>query len=365
LKLADGPAVITKSRRYSLLKAIGMSLSDPNAGDVGLERELHQEMSRDKAPRGVMVPLTAIFATKDGQSTLTSGAGGALATTDQLMVSLLSDVDAALRLNSVIGPLGISTLTVPATQKIRIPVVTQGSRAAFIGRDSAAPLLQDLEFTDRESTPKTLAIGAKLLRSSLIYSVPAMEGVVRSDISIALTDAINTALIASTGVSNDPIGIVPTLQTASRDFTGELAASPTLKKLLDFSDTHIESYAENGNKRAWLGHPKTFDTYRTTPAWTGSLGLAIMSGSTIEDDPVVESHRCVFGSGSTPSEPFIAYGDWAEVFWITYGPGLDLLPNPYESSVYLAGGILLRGLMDLDIAYRDVKRLAMASDVVS
>src|SRR5205814_981623 len=104
-----------------------------------------------------------------------------------------------------------STLTVPATQKVRLPVVTQGSRAAFIARDSAASVIQDLAFTDRESTPKTLGIGAKLNRSSLIYSVPAMESVVRGDISLALTDAINTALIASDGTANDPVGIVATL----------------------------------------------------------------------------------------------------------------------------------------------------------
>src|SRR5438105_1699018 len=42
LRPADAPAIITKQRSYSVLRAIGMSLSDPNVGDIGLEREMHQ-----------------------------------------------------------------------------------------------------------------------------------------------------------------------------------------------------------------------------------------------------------------------------------------------------------------------------------
>ena len=360
LKQADAPAVITKARRYSVLKAIGMSLSDPNVGDCGLEREMHQQLSKGKSPKGVMVPLNAIFGKKDGQSTLTSGAGGALARTDVLMADLLTDVDTAVRLATILGPLGVSTITVPSDQKIRIPRKTGPGAAAFVERDGNADV-QDLTFDDIESTPHTLATGARLNRSSLIYSVPAMESVVRNDLGIAVADAINDKYLHGSAGSSliIPNGLVQVLTGASRDFTGELNASPTLKKWLTFSDVHVESYAEVGKTRAWLMHPQTADTLRTTPAWTGAQALPILSGPKLEDDPVVETHRAVIGD-----TPFVAYGDWADSFVVFYGPAMDMLANPYHPDVYLSGGILLRGLMDLDFIWRDTKRFAMASDVI-
>jgi HK97 family phage major capsid protein len=360
LRPADGPAIITKQRSYSVLRAIGMSLADPNVGDCGMEREMHQHLSRGKAPKGVMVPLNAIFGKSGGQSTLTSSTGGVLANTDRLLTDLLTDVDSAVRLATILGPLGVSTITVPSDQKIRIPRKTGPGQAAWVGRDGDATV-QDLTFDDIESTPKTLATGARLNRSSLIYSVPAMEAIVRSDLGIAVADAINDAYLHGQGGTNlDPVGLIAALTLASRDFTTEIKSSPTLKKFLTFSDTHVESYAEMGRSRAWLMHPATADTLRTTPAWSGAQALAIVQGTTLEDDPIIESHRVVIGS-----TPFVAYGDFAESYVVFYGPAMDMLANPFHPDVYLSGGILLRGLMDLDVIFRDTKRLCMASDVVS
>jgi HK97 family phage major capsid protein len=209
--------------------------------------------------------------------------------------------------------------------------------------------------------PHTLATGARLNRSSLIYSVPSMEAIVRSDLGIAVADAVNNAYLNGSAGSSliQPNGLIQTLSGASRDFTTEINATPTLKKFLQWSDLHVETYAEVGHSRAWLMHPRTADTLRSTIWGTGGT-TPIMTGSTLEDDPVVETHRAVIGS-----TPYCAYGDWADSFVIFYGPAMDMLANPYHPDVYLSGGIIIRGLMDLDIVFRDVKRLAMASDVVS
>jgi HK97 family phage major capsid protein len=359
LKLADGPAVITKQRSYSVLRAIGWSLGDSNAGDIGLERELHQQLSKGKPAKGVMVPLNAILG-KAGQSTLTAGAGGVLARTDVLLADLLADVDSAIRYATILGPLGVSTITVPADQKVRIPIKTGPGVASFVTRDGDAAVT-DLTFSDVESMPHTLATGARLNRSSLIYSVPSMEAIVRSDLGIAVADAVNNAYLNGSAGSSliQPNGLIQTLSGASRDFTTEINATPTLKKFLQWSDLHVETYAEVGHSRAWLMHPRTADTLRSTIWGTGGT-TPIMTGSTLEDDPVVETHRAVIGS-----TPYCAYGDWADSFVIFYGPAMDMLANPYHPDVYLSGGIIIRGLMDLDIVFRDVKRLAMASDVVS
>jgi hypothetical protein len=48
-----------------------------------------------------------------------------------------------------------------------------------------------------------------------------------------------------------------------------------------------------------------------------------------------------------------------------FGPALDLQANPYHDDVWASGGVLLRGLQDLDFLIRDVKRLASATDVLA
>src|SRR5207248_2167203 len=91
LRLAPGPTVVTNVREYSVAKAIAFGMQESGM-DYGLEKEIHTHLvqSGGKSFQGVAIPLAALFK-KDGQSSLTSGAGGALAATDILLRQLLTD----------------------------------------------------------------------------------------------------------------------------------------------------------------------------------------------------------------------------------------------------------------------------------
>lgn len=358
LRRAPNPsaAVITKPREYSVIRAIGgIALNDPTVGDFGLEREIHQALSRDKAYKGVAVPINALFRkTAAGQDSLTSATGGALAITDQLMTQLLADVEGAILKNTILGPLGVQVLAVPNAQKIRVPLKKGRSTANWIARDGSGTVT-DLQYDEIDAEPHSLVVAARLNRSALVYT-PAQEGIVRQDLADSYVDAINDAFLNGLDASNQPLGLFKALSDASRDFTGDINANISLASIKEFQNTHVGAYAEAGPGRRWLAHPDFELAVTCSPVWAGALA-PISDGATLGGYPMVTSFRAVdSGAG------YAMFGDFAQTWMIQFGIALDLLGNVFADAVFMSGGMLIRGIADSDFVFRDLKRLALASD---
>jgi len=364
LRPAAAPAVVTGApRQYSVAKALAFAMHESGI-DFGLEREMHTHLAKSRDFKGVGVPYAAILRkTSNGQDTLTATPGGVLAATDRLLVDLLADTEDAIRKATILGSLGVTVVAVPGDQKVRVPIKKKGGAPGWVARDGTATV-SDLEFDDLEATPKTLAIAAQLNRSSTIYTIPSMEGIVRQELADAVVDSMNDAFLHGSGASNQPTGLLKALDDASRDFTSTLNSGVTRLKFRQFATNYVRAYAESGRNRAWLLNPKTVDTLRTTPAWTGAQEPIMTTDGELAGLPVVQSFRA-HDTGSSPGDPLAVVGDFGDCFAITFGPALDLVANPFADSVFLAGGVLVRGLLDLDFLFRDVKRLAMASDVIA
>ena len=58
------------------------------------------------------------------------------------------------------------------------------------------------------------------------------------------------------------------------------------------------------------------------------------------------------------------YGNWSGIL-IGYWGGLDILPNPFESTAYKAGSVLIRGLLNADVVIRNAKEFAFTQDVIT
>jgi hypothetical protein len=68
------------------------------------------------------------------------------------------------------------------------------------------------------------------------------------------------------------------------------------------------------------------------------------------------------GTGTNLSA--IIFGNWSDLL-IGYWSAFDLLVNPYETTAYAKGNVLVRGMLTADIKLRHPESFAKTSDLIT
>jgi HK97 family phage major capsid protein len=353
------PAVHTdKGRRYSLARVMRALSGDHNV-DVGYERELHQEMAkgREKAPEGFLVPYSA-FITK-AQDTVTPSPDTGIATTGtDYRGDLLERINSGIFRPPIAQALGVTHIT-SNESTVLIPRLTNKLNANWIARDGNASASSDATFDSITMTPTTLAILYEL-RRSIVYGIhPDAEALLISDARTAIELALDDAIIAGTGASNQPSGFL-TSATASANYGG--ATHVTTSNAYDAGAKlrdEIEAYILQANPSLkWLLHPLWVAQLRKTPAFSGALTPLVGSNDTQwANRTFVESYALPAPAGGPPVFTQGLVGDYSECVSCVFGQALEVIANPYADSVFSKGSVLFRGLMDTQTCHRDPKRV--------
>jgi HK97 family phage major capsid protein len=77
--------------------------------------------------------------------------------------------------------------------------------------------------------------------------------------------------------------------------------------------------------------------------------------------PVATTTALVTVAG-TPSTSTIIFGAWSQLL-IGYWSGTDILLNPYETTAYAKGRVMVRAMRDVDVAVRHAESFAFADDL--
>jgi HK97 family phage major capsid protein len=65
---------------------------------------------------------------------------------------------------------------------------------------------------------------------------------------------------------------------------------------------------------------------------------------------------------SPATDATLIFGDWSSLL-IGYWSGVDLLVNPYETTAYAKGRVLVRAMRDVDVQVRRPESFAIADDL--
>ena len=84
------------------------------------------------------------------------------------------------------------------------------------------------------------------------------------------------------------------------------------------------------------------------------LGYPLFTSSNIPGDP----------AASPVVDNTIIFGNWADLL-IGYWSGVDIVVNPYETSVFAKGGVLIHALQDVDIDVRHPESFAKSENLES
>lgn len=340
-------------RNYSLLKAMagaaGMTV------DNGREREISAELAKrsGRQPQGIFCPVENLpVETRDwtGISTTAPAAGpGSQITPDDYRPSMFID---ALRANLVIKKLGCTILS-GLSGNLEIPKLKNSGTGYWVA-ENAAVTVSDMQFEKVTLTPHHAGALTEISRQMLMQSSPDIESLVRNDFSAILAQAVDIAALNGGG-GDDPTGLFNIATVNDVD----VSAGWTWAAVLSFIE---EVQKDNSEGNAWLSRAEVVKTLRSTVKESAVLitdgDAEPVSADYLMDGPNSLAGYPLVSTQNVPANQ-IAFGKWSDLILGMFGP-LDVLVNPYESTAYTKGNIMVRLMLACDVQVRHPESFCIA-----
>jgi HK97 family phage major capsid protein len=353
-RLGDG-AFEERARDFSVVKAIRAALPrDVGGGDVdaGFEREISQEVARrsGRVFQGIAVPDQVFLAEK---RTLLVGSSAADLVPNVHRADLFID-----RLRSALATerLGATVLD-GLVGTVDIPRQTGSSTAQWVAEDGSLTET-DAAFDDVTLAPKTVGAMTSYSRRTLLNASPSIEQIVRNDLAAIIARAIDNKAMTGDGTSNTPTGI--TSAGATEITTG---GATSWEEVLDFIAS-VEASDALAGSLGWALNAYAVKKFRSTPKVASTDSVMIMQEpGQLAGYPAVVTSALAGDPGSSPAVPgTLIFGDWSSLL-IGYWSGIDILVNPYETTAYAKGRVLVRAMRDVDVQVRHPESFAFADDM--
>lgn len=321
-------------QRASLLSVIragteGRSLS-------GADAELHAELERRHgAPKhgGILVPLRA-FERRENTTTTAANLVGTDHRADQFI--------GPLRASLLVKALGVRTLS-GLRGDVSIPKHGAGLSAGWV-EEGEALSESTMGFAGVTLSPKHVGGITEMSRQLIQQSAPAIEDLVRDDLSFAIAGAVDAAIVSGTGEDGEPEGIIGRVGVQ----TGIIPA--TWAAILDIEQ---KLRGVNVSPSGW---------YTTTEVLTALRKVlkAPTAGSDFIAGPASIGDLPAASSNAAPVDTAIL-GDWSQILVGQWG-AVEILVNPYAEGPYRRGGVLVRAFSTVDVACRHEKAFVVCTE---
>lgn len=313
------------------------------AVDWGFEREMQAELAKraGRNAQGIFIP-TECFETR----VLTTSAAAELVSTDHRPDQYIN----ALVASSVVRGLGARVLS-GLTGNLSIPRETDSPAVGWVA-ENAALSADDANFDAITMAPKHAGALSEYSRNMLLQASPDVEALLRQMLARNLALAIDRAAIKGGG-TNEPVGVLATsgIQTVTSPASLFEAVAEAVGK------ADIENVAAS---RALL----------TTPEIRKLASLALDITNRPIGIPTVFHGLPTTFSNQVPktlgagAEHGMIYGDWSELL-IGIWSEIDILVNPFESTAYSKGNVMIRAMATVDCAVRHPKAFVDIQDVTT
>lgn len=295
----------------------------------------------------------------------TAAQGGNLVQTALLYENFIE----VLRNQLVVAQLGARYLT-GLQGNIDIPRQNAQTTTAWVG-ESGAMTEAEATFDKVSLRPKTITAFSKMSRLMLLQSTPAIEMLARQDLMAVIALAMDLGALSGSGSSNQPTGIVN--QSGVNSVVGGTnGANLTFDHLIQLKYATKFANAPQGaaafamNSKA-VGYLSTLKSSTGQYLWDPQGGLTAGSPDRVKGSPYAESQqlRSTLTKGSSSgicSE--LIYGNWQELFIGMWGV-TELMLNPYDSTGFQNGDVLIRAMQTCDIGVRHGASFAVMSDALT
>ena len=278
----------------------------------------------DGSPWGALtVPVDVLGLGRRDLVTTTASAGGFLVGTT------VPPFARALNHASWIEQLPVTRID-DAADNFGIPRNLGNVSTDWLGTEGAAPTERDFVFGQSALTPKTVAVGVERSQLHLKQGAP-QEALLMAELGAAVGFAVAAGCANGSGASGQPTGI---LSRIGQNVSGTSLSWSNLSDLV----RQVEA-AGASNLRVLIGTTAA-RILRNREKFTGSG--SIMASGQIDGFPVTVTN-------SMPVDALVI-GDFGQVVFASYGPGLEIaVANNATSQNFAAGIVTIRALWSLDV----------------
>jgi HK97 family phage major capsid protein len=347
---------------FSLVRAILTQVPGHNV-DCGRERELSAEVARrsGRTFQGIAVPMS-VFHEPIEQRVITTllpggGPGSNIISTDLLGNQFIDRLRAALRVRQ----LG-ATVLAGLTGNIDVPRLKASATAGWVAENTAITP-SDAQFEKVSLVPKHVGAITEFSRNMLLQSSPDIEQLIRRDFAGILAEQVDDVAIEG-GAANQPTGILGTAGVGDVPM-GANGGPPTWIGVLGLI---AELELDNAAGGAFLTNPKAVKKMRST------VKVATTDSVMIQEAPNSLAGYPLASTNLVPSDltkgtsvgvcSALIFGNFGDLL-LGYWSELDVLVNPYESTAFGKGNILIRAMITMDVDVRHPESFAATKDMTT
>lgn len=333
-------------RQFSVVRAIA-ALANPTDRRLREAAAFEFEVSEAAAQRygraaqGVMLPTDVLGVWKRDLNT--SDDNELVAT--NLLANEFIDV---LRNQSSVMQAGARMLP-GLVGNVAIPKKTAAASGGWISTEGGAASESEATFGTVSMAPKNVGAFTDMTRQLILQSTPAIEQLVRDDLTQALALAIDKGALEGSGSSGQPTGILNT--SGVNKPTAFAAAVPTFAEMVALETAVAEDNALFGNL-AYITDAATYGGLKTKAKDAGS-GMFVLEGGQANGYNVIRTQQSTAGN--------VYFGNFSDCLIGMWG-GLDILVDPYTASS--SGTVRVRALQTIDVALRNAVSFAYNNDTV-
>lgn len=230
---------------------------------------------------------------------------------------------------------------------VAIPKKATASTGGWISTEGGASSESEPTFSTVSLTPKTVGAFTDMTRQLILQSTPAVEALVRDDLTQALALAIDKGALEGSGSSGQPTGILNTVGVNKP--AAFAAAVPTFAEMVAMETAVAEDNALFGNL-AYITDAATYGGLKTKAKDAGS-GMFVLEGGEANGYRVIRTQQATAGN--------VYFGNWSDCLIGMWG-GLDLTVDPYTAST--SGTVRIVALQSVDVAVRNAVSFAYNND---
>lgn len=378
-----------EKRNFSMLRGL-QALHSKEWKEAGFEREVSNELARqlgrNPSAGGMFLPSDLPFAPDEahqrafalisGQSRMNQQARaayavGAPATGGNIVATqLLSDSFIEVLRNAMITPVLGARFLSGLVGNIDIPRQITAAQTSWTG-ELTAGTESEATFDKVSLRPKNLTSWGVISRMMMMQATPAIEMLARADLIAQMALALDLAALSGTGTGGQPTGII--------NQSGVLSVvGGTNGKNIDFDDIiklytapRVANAAQTSMAFALnskvIGYLASLKATTGTYLWDPQGGLTAGSPDRIKGKPYGESQqlRSSLTKGTAVGNcSELIYGNWLELLIAEWG-AMEVAINPYDSTYFKSGDVVLRAIQTADIGVRHGASFAVMSDALT
>ncbi len=387
LQAVPGDLELTSRERkaFSLSRAI-LGMADGmvnNKRFSGFEREASDEIAKrlGKEAQGMFLPYDLL-----GERGVE---GGAPSMFNRTMTSSVSTAAGGALVQSTVlaGQYVPPNYNIPIVVKagarvlsglqgnILIPAMTAGKSVTWASSENVAITAADPTFAQISLSPKDMGAVADISRRLLLQANPAIDGLVRDDLAVAIANGIDVAALNGSGASGQPAGLLGNasigiqaggtnglaLTWANLTYLPQLVGAAN--RIVDgapmafITNQQVFSHAARTVKVS--GYPTFLAQYEENLRQGLGVGGGTMMGYPVHISQNIPSNLTK-GSGTALSAAI--FGNWSDLMIGEWGV-LDMLVDPYTLSN--TGGIRVRAFMTVDMNVRYAGSFSTIKDIIT